>query len=77
MFFYLNTTHCGTLTSPENGNITYSSGTTYLSSASFFCNSGYTKSSTVTRTCIADKNWSNVTPHCIINVKVHYFKSNY
>ena len=73
-FLYLNTTDCGTLTSPENGNVTYSSGTTYLSSASFTCNSGYTKSSTVTRTCMADKTWSNVTPHCIINGKVPYFK---
>ena len=79
-FFYfspLNTTDCGTLTSPANGNITYSSGTTYLSSASFSCNPGYTKSSNVTRTCMADKKWSNATQYCIINGKFHYFKSKY
>ena len=74
---YMYTTDCGTLTSPENGNITYSSGTTYMSVASFSCNPGYTKASTVTRTCMADKNWSNATPNCIINGKFFYFKSKY
>ena len=67
--FYLYTTECGSLTSPANGNITYSSGTTYLSVASFSCNPGYTKSSTATRTCMADTHWSNANPNCIINGK--------
>ena len=67
--FYLYITECSSLTSPANGNITYSSGTTYLSVASFSCNPGYTKSSTATRTCMADTHWSNANPNCIINGK--------
>ena len=67
--FSLNTTDCGPLTSIDNGNIAYSSGTTYLSVASFSCNPGYTKSSIITRTCMANKTWSNDTPHCSINGK--------
>ena len=45
-----------------------------MSVASFSCNPGYTKSSTVTRTCMPDENWSNVTPNCIINGKVSHFE---
>ena len=67
--FYVYTTECGSLTGPANGNITYSSGTTYLSVASFSCNPGYTISSTATRTCMADTHWSNANPNCIINGK--------
>ena len=67
--FSLNTTDCGSLTSIDNGNIAYSSGTTYLSVASFSCNPGYTISSIITRTCMANETWSNDTPHCSINGK--------
>ena len=60
---------CGSLTSPENGSVRYSTGTTYQSVASFNCSTGYTISTNSTRTCKADKTWSNVTPYCTIKGK--------
>ena len=58
---------CDKLTSPENGVLRYSNGTTYQSVATFSCNPGYKISTNLTRTCKADKTWSNVIPSCIIN----------
>ena len=48
----------------------YSNGTTYQSVATFSCNTGYTISTSITRTCEADKTWSHATPACYINGKL-------
>ena len=64
---------CGSITSPEDGSVSYSnSNTLYESVATFSCNMGYTLSSTTTRTCQADSTWSNTDPVCIINGLLDY-----
>ena len=64
---------CGSIASPEDGSVSYSSGNTlYESVATFSCNTGYTLSSTTTRTCQANSIWSNADPVCIINGLLDY-----
>ena len=59
-------TDCGDIEAPTNGSVSYSSGTTYTSEATFGCDTGFTLSSMTTRTCQADKIWSNDSPSCDI-----------
>ena len=58
---------CGNLTAPADGSLTYSSGTTFQSVASFDCDTGYTLDGDSTRTCLANASWSNSDPSCKIN----------
>ncbi len=62
----LSTAVCGALTL-TNGAVTYSSLAIPRQEntvASFSCNTGYTLSSTATRTCQSDRQWSGSTPVC-------------
>ena len=58
---------CGSLSAPANGSVTYSSGTTFQSVATFSCKTGYTLDGNATGTCQANASWSNSGPSCIIN----------
>ena len=63
-------TDCGDPGALIDGTVTLSSGTTYLSEATFSCDTGYTLSAVVTRICQADTTWSNANPTCDINGKL-------
>ena len=54
---------CGNLVSPVNGAI-YLSGLTYLSKATYTCNTGYQLRGPVERTCDTDGLWSQYSPSC-------------
>ena len=54
---------CGTLTNPQNGQVTFTT-TTFLSTANYSCNSGYTLSGNETHTCEATGTWSDTAPTC-------------
>ena len=54
---------CGNLTNPQNGKITLTT-TTFMSTANYSCNSGYTLSGNETRTCEASGTWSDTAPTC-------------
>ena len=63
---YRFTATCDDLTLP-NGAVIYNPSTTSKlegTVASFSCNTGYTLSSTATRTCQSDRQWSGSTPVC-------------
>ena len=55
---------CGPLVNPENGQVNISSGTTFGSTATYTCNTGYTLSGPQSRTCGADGNWIFSEPFC-------------
>ena len=57
---------CGTLTSPENGNIDLSNGTTYGQIAVFTCSSGYDVFGSSRLECQEDRQWSAPSPSCQI-----------
>ncbi len=54
---------CSQLTSPSNGLVTVSI-TTFLSEAMYSCSNGYILMGVVSRTCMADRNWSDAEPTC-------------
>ena len=54
---------CGTLTDPQNGEVTLTA-TTFMSTATYSCNSGYILSENETRTCEASGTWSDTAPTC-------------
>ncbi|XP_064397052.1 sushi, von Willebrand factor type A, EGF and pentraxin domain-containing protein 1-like isoform X2 [Halichondria panicea] len=58
-----NPVDCGQLTSPSNGLVTVSV-TTFLSEAMYSCSNGYILMGVVSRTCTADRNWSDAEPTC-------------
>ena len=60
---------CGTLTDPLNGQVTLTA-TTFMSTATYSCNSGYTLSGSTTRTCEANGTWSDTAPTCDRKYKV-------
>ncbi len=55
---------CGPLTDPANGQVNTSSGTTFGSTATYSCDTGYKLSGSLSRTCRADGSWSNTIPSC-------------
>jgi len=55
---------CGALSSPANGNVSYAA-TTYGSTATYSCNSGYTLSGSPSRTCDGSGSWSGAAPACV------------
>ena len=63
-------TDCSALTTPSDGSVNYSNGTTYLSVATFDCRVGYTLEGNMSRTCLANESWSNDDPICEINGKM-------
>ncbi len=54
---------CGSLGNP-NGAVDTSSGTTFMMTGTYTCNTGYTPVGTVTRTCQASGVWSLTAPTC-------------
>ncbi|WAR04377.1 SNED1-like protein [Mya arenaria] len=58
--------HCGTLTSPSNGVVTYTS-TIQDSVATYNCDTGFAIDGVTTRTCsaVTPKVWSDTAPTCI------------
>ncbi|HJL19970.1 MAG TPA: hypothetical protein RMH99_30175 [Sandaracinaceae bacterium LLY-WYZ-13_1] len=55
---------CGALASPANGNVSYAA-TTFGSTATYSCNSGYTLSGSPSRTCDGTGSWSGAAPTCV------------
>ena len=55
---------CGDLNSPSNGQVTLT-GTTFGSTATYECNTGFTLMGNMERTCQDDGNWSGNEPTCV------------
>ena len=55
---------CGPLPAPTNGRVDTSNGTTFESTATYTCDTGYTLSGSQIRTCGADKSWDLSAPGC-------------
>ena len=64
MYLYL-FKDCGSLPDPAFGKVNYSS-TLFGSEAVYECNIGYNLQGLTSRKCEANRNWSGVTPTCII-----------
>ena len=56
--------NCGALTDPMNGMVDTSSGTTFMNTATYTCDTGYILIGTSTRMCQSDAVWSSATPTC-------------
>ena len=56
---------CGSLTNPTNGAVDKSSGTTFMMTATYTCNTGYTLIGANTRTCGGDGQWTPDAPTCL------------
>ena len=65
---------CGPLGDPENGMVSASI-TTYNSMATYSCNTGYTLTGNVSRTCLANGLWSGSEPNCTSKPKIIKFQS--
>ncbi|XP_064386119.1 sushi, von Willebrand factor type A, EGF and pentraxin domain-containing protein 1-like isoform X4 [Halichondria panicea] len=59
-----NPVDCGSLDAPSNGAVDTSSGTTFMMTATYTCNTGYTRSGGQTRICQANGDWSGSEPVC-------------
>ncbi len=55
---------CGSLTDPENGQVDISSGTTFGSTATYSCNTGFILNGAANRVCGIDGNWGSIAPTC-------------
>ncbi len=55
---------CGPLFNPSNGAVDTSSGTTFMMTATYICNTGYTLIGANTRTCGAGGMWTPIVPTC-------------
>ncbi len=56
---------CGFLGNPSNGAVDTSSGTTFMLTANYTCNTGYTLTGDMTRICGADAMWMPaIAPTC-------------
>ena len=55
---------CGTLTSPVNGQVTHTAGTTFGQTATYSCNTGYNLVGDSSRTCQATGEWSGNASAC-------------
>ena len=62
----LNIVDCGDVITPINGTVTYTNGTTYLSTATTFCNIGYDLLGNSESTCHANGTWSKTNTTCQI-----------
>ncbi len=61
---YYTVIDCGSLADPVNGQVEISSGTTFGSTASYSCDTGYNLTGSTERTCGADGMWSLFEPVC-------------
>ena len=57
-------TDCDSLTKPDNGRVDTLNGTTFGSTATYTCDTGYTLSGSQSRICGADGNWTSFNPLC-------------
>ena len=57
--------NCGFLNDPDNGQVDTSSGTTFGSTATYTCDTGYTLFGSQSRTCGTDGNWTFQRPSCL------------
>ncbi|XP_064402820.1 sushi, von Willebrand factor type A, EGF and pentraxin domain-containing protein 1-like isoform X2 [Halichondria panicea] len=57
---------CGVLTYPSNGAVDTSSGTTFMMTATYSCNTGYNIVEEATRTCGATALWTPEAPTCAL-----------
>ncbi|XP_052809439.1 neurogenic locus notch homolog protein 1-like [Mya arenaria] len=55
---------CGPLSSPDNGAVDQTGGTTYTKIALFSCNTGYARIGVASVTCQSNITWSGTTPVC-------------
>ena len=55
---------CGPLTNPDNGQVDTPYGTTFRSTATYTCDTGYALSGSQSRSCGADGNWTSSEPFC-------------
>ena len=55
---------CGDLFDPTNGGVSVTS-TTFNSTATYTCDSGYNLVGDTARTCLATASWSSFEPSCI------------
>ena len=56
---------CGPLSAPSNGAVDTSSGTTFMMTATYTCNTGYTLTGDTTRMCGAGGSWTLMEPTCV------------
>ena len=61
---------CGSLNNIANGQVSTSSGTTFMMTATYTCNTGYNIVGSESRTCRASRVWSGEAPVC--NCKMTY-----
>ena len=63
---YLSSTvmDCGTLSNPENGQVSHTGRTTFKQTATYCCNTGYNLVGNSIRTCLAIGVWSGCAPTC-------------
>ena len=64
IFLTIKVVNCGSLTNPDNGQVDTFVGTTFGSTATYTCDTGYTLSGSQTRTCGADGLWTSSEPFC-------------
>ena len=57
-------TVCGALTNPENGRVSYTTGTTFGLTATYGCDTGYNLMGDSIRTCQTTGEWSGSEPTC-------------
>ena len=55
---------CGSLDAPSNGQVSTSSGTTFMMNATYICNTGYNIVGEDTQTCGTNKTWTPDAPTC-------------
>ena len=64
VFLFLTAVNCGTLTSPVNGRVSHTAGTTFGKTATYSCNTGYDLVGSSARTCQSTRRWSGSAPTC-------------
>jgi len=62
-----NPVDCGPIASPDNGTVNVTL-TTYGSTATYTCKTGYSSTDPLIRTCQADGTWSSVLPTCTVQM---------
>ncbi len=65
MVSILTAVDCEALDNPANGTVDTSSGTTFMNTATYTCNPGYTLVGASSRTCTADGDWTTAAPTCL------------
>ncbi len=64
LWFLYTAVDCNGLPNPTNGAVDTSSGTTFMMTATYTCNTGYNIAGSDTRTCEATALWTPEAPTC-------------